>query len=93
LVENGYRFLVTVNVIAVADLTIACAAVVLGVAYFGAVNVLGLRCMVDSIGSRLALRAVLLNVFHHGILFLMCSCWSEVTYFLCYGVISSFLSW
>jgi hypothetical protein len=41
-----------------------CAVAVLGVAYFGAFNVFGLRCAVDSFGLRLALRAVLSNVFH-----------------------------
>jgi hypothetical protein len=66
--------------------------VILGVAYFGAVDVFGLRYVVDSVGLKLALRAVLPNVFHHGILFLMCSCWSEVTSLLCYGVIPGFLS-
>jgi hypothetical protein len=63
------------------------AVAVLGVAYFGAVNVFCLKSIMDSLGLRLALHAVLPNVFHCGILFLMCSCWSKLTSLLCYGVI------
>jgi hypothetical protein len=79
---------VTVDVVAVAELTIACCCTLCG--YFGAIDVFGLSCIMDAIGSRLALRAVLLNVFRRGMLLLVCSCWFEATSILCYGVVSGF---
>jgi hypothetical protein len=55
LVDYGDRFLVTVPVVTVGELT----AVVLRVACFDTVDVFCLRCIADSIISRLWLRAVL----------------------------------
>jgi hypothetical protein len=72
---------VTVDVVAVAELTIACCYRTL-CGYFGAIDFFCLSCVVDSVRSRLSLPAV----FHRGILFLTYSCWFEVTSLLCYGL-------
>jgi hypothetical protein len=64
----------------------------LGVAFFGAVNVFGLSCIVDSVTSRLSLRTVLLIAFHRWdiILHVFLLVWGN--FLQCYGVIFGFLS-
>jgi hypothetical protein len=80
LVDNG-------DVVIVAEISY-CELLYLAWLIFWAVDVFRSSCITDTVGSRLALHAVLPNVFHSGILFLMCSCWSKVTSLQCYGVIS-----
>jgi hypothetical protein len=65
-----------VDVVAVVELTIGNCCTYL---VRSTVDVFGLSCIVDFVGSRLSMRAVLPNVFHCGISFIMCSCWPEIT--------------